>query len=532
MLIRDITANLNESRIFRGEVLEIVQIHDTLTRFLLSDSSDDVIYCLLEGLFWVDKIRLIIVGDKLILGPFKVLKVPENFESFYAPKIEGKIVSDFYIHYQPHDLHCKLELERVDTNPLSKIRFKDLQECKNLATALSISRVNIIGVIVDFVIESRHEKDNLFKLKLVDQSLEEREFIQINIFLNDFSLKISNLGDIFAGSGISFRTLKGKAIGTYNKLSKGFGIYSWKDCKLACVHNEIMQNEEMAERVYCIQNWELEKLNKRDLTTGVTIRSIGQANLYKYREVDIFCYVIKVHHKFPDIPLSTILVCDETGFLVMQTYYCNLFNVKEEEWVKLREVKIEGNSIIYTHHSSIVHVAEWFLNIQQHIVGSPNGLKMIINEAQEWYCSYTNEASCEIKILVTTSSITAAPLLDEAQLRDPLNTVELCRFKALLIDIQPRNIGEGIVENEGKIEFYGIMIVWSSNEILSVSISRDEAAQFFEFGENKTKEKILEKINEKIKLLFKGNNWMEIGIQRKVKGDEVKLKLVKTQCIA
>lgn len=225
MQIRDIRATSNEARVFRAEVIEKVQIYDCLVRLALSDSTNDVIYCLIEGIFWVEKLNLIILGDKLILGPFKVYLVSKEHVSFYAPKMNDKTISKFYIHYQPNDLNCKLELERLHQNSFPKIIFTNLRECENLCFGSNLSRVNIIAVIIDYVVESRPEKDNLFKIKIVDQSSEAGKYAQINIFLSDFSFNISSLGDIIVLRGVSFRKFKGKIVGTYNKLSIGLGVF-------------------------------------------------------------------------------------------------------------------------------------------------------------------------------------------------------------------------------------------------------------------------------------------------------------------
>jgi len=74
------------------------------------------------------------------------------------------------------------------------------------------------------------------------------------------------------------------------------------------------------------------------------------------------------------------------------------------------------------------------------------------------------------------------------------------------VEIQPKNLIDGIIEENGIYNFYGMMFIWSSNEIISVSISRDEASRFFEFNMFKTREKILEKIIEKVGILMHGNN--------------------------
>jgi len=135
------------------------------------------------------------------------------------------MISENYIHYQPHDLNCKIELERLNINTLTRIPYKTLNECESLANNLSISRVNILGVIIDYVVENKLGKDNFFKLRLIDQSLDIEKSIQMNIFLKDSSINVMSIGDIFVANGVSFKIFKGKVVGTYNKLSKGFGVF-------------------------------------------------------------------------------------------------------------------------------------------------------------------------------------------------------------------------------------------------------------------------------------------------------------------
>ena len=109
MLIKDILPNPKD-KFLRAEVKEKVEIIEGLTRILLEDRNGDCIYCLLEGIHWNEKARLIIPGDKLILGPFKLLEVPEKYRAFYAPTVSSRYVSDLYISYSSTDFEVRLEV--------------------------------------------------------------------------------------------------------------------------------------------------------------------------------------------------------------------------------------------------------------------------------------------------------------------------------------------------------------------------------------------------------------------------------------
>ena len=124
MLIREILPNPKD-KFLRAEVREKVEIIEGLTRILLEDRNGDLIYCLLEGIHWNEKARLILPGDKLILGPFKLQEVPEKYRAFYSPPVSSKYVPDFYIHYSPSDFETRLEVipysdrERIRPYPLA-----------------------------------------------------------------------------------------------------------------------------------------------------------------------------------------------------------------------------------------------------------------------------------------------------------------------------------------------------------------------------------------------------------------------------
>ena len=103
MLIRHLRETNKENRVFRGEIVEKVPLCDGICRVLLIDEQGDLVYCLLQGMHWFDKIKSINIGQKVILAPSKVIEVPKRHKKFYAPEVKGKFVSELFFHYNKHD---------------------------------------------------------------------------------------------------------------------------------------------------------------------------------------------------------------------------------------------------------------------------------------------------------------------------------------------------------------------------------------------------------------------------------------------
>lgn len=131
-------------------------------------------------------------------------------------------------------------------------------------------------------------------------------------------------------------------------------------------------------------------------------------------------------------------------------------------------------------------------------------------------------------MIVTRTSMSSAPLYDEIQLLNPLDSTQFCRLKVIIIQIQPINIDEGVSIINGRLVFSGILNLWSMNEVIEACISGESSVDMFGLKGITDKTQFINKINEVSKLLLNGNNWVELGLKRKTVEEKVILKIVNT----
>ncbi|CAG9326661.1 unnamed protein product [Blepharisma stoltei] len=530
MFVRSIQENERESRIFRAEVKDNVELCAGVSRLLLMDITGDFIYCLLEGDGWCQKARLLMKGDKVVIGPCKIAAVPERYRAFYSPVIPDKFTSPFYVHYSSTDLDLKLEIERMNFGPKINYTTRSLQECQQLALANSLSKVSIIGVIIDYVAEIKMPKDNICKLKIIDQSLSPGDFIQLHVFV-ETTLKQINIGDIVVAHGITFKHFRGKAQGTHNNKSGPLAIYSASDNETLKITSHIghfQEDEDLYQNVVNLYDWETSQLSSRDLSTGPTLPSLGEAPHYRYKTLDLICYVAHKKQDYPDPSQSTLVLCDSSGYLFLTTLSCLLVNINEDKWVKIREAKISSDQIQFGDHSSIVVVPDWCYNVKMHMQNTIPGLETIRNEALNYLYKTINQASINQQIIVTRTRKSSVPLFDESQLLNPLEKTEFCRLKVIIIQVQPKNIEDGVFEMNDGLNFYGIINIWCLNDIIEVSVAGENSIDLFGLHGIKNRRDFINKIDEVTRLLVKGNNWVELCLKRKVVGNKVILKVVNT----
>lgn len=332
MLVRNILEIEKESRILRAEVRDTVELCDGVSRVLLMDNFGDYIYCLLEGSGWCEKARLLLQGDKVLVGPCKISSVPERYRAFYSPLVPGKFTSPFYFHYSSADKDLKFEIEKFQPSLKVNYNFRSLKECQQLALTSSLSKVSIIGVIVDFVSEIKMPKDNICKVKLVDPSLNPGSFVQLHVFVESTLKKIS-IGNIIVAHGVSFKQFRGKAQGTHNKQSAHLAVYSTVDNdtpSILCTIGNFQETEEITENVANLFDWEFKYLGKHDIMTGLTLPSIGESSQFRFKKVDLVCYVALNKKDYPERNQSTLVLCDGSGFLFLTNFTCLVEHINED----------------------------------------------------------------------------------------------------------------------------------------------------------------------------------------------------------
>ena len=526
MSVREIKGGERQESVFKCVAREVVPICDVMRRVLLQDSCGEFVYAMMEGNHWTQKANVIKEGDKILLGPFIAREIPQKYLEFYAPRIPGKKLPPFYISFKPSDSDVRFEVE-TEKPKKRRSNFRNLKECEGLALSKSISRVSVAGVIIDFVIEEKKKCDNICKMKIVDSSLETGKFLTLNCFVSgENPPSVVSIGDIVVAHGVKWEVFKSNVQGTYSRSLGGLGIFHWKNAELVSSVAPFSKDEEVLEKVHEANNWELNKLETQDLTTGKTLENIGQAKHSRYQALDIIAYVAKKEEKFPEAFKTTLVLCDDTGFLYYVGYYYELQHIQEKTWIKFREAKIFSNYLERTQHSSILPMPEWSLNVKNHLRETLPGIEHMKTEALSSFGQFYQDVTSQQELIVTEPLMKDTPLFEEAQVLNPFEQKEFCRLKAIFIEIQPRNLESAFIEKEGRLEFCGVMKLWSMHEIIEVILSGKDAALLF--GLQGSKQEMLQQVKQGIARMSRASNWVVLGLRRVIKENRVLLKLVQT----
>lgn len=527
MLVKGICENAKERRIFRGEVCEKAELCSDLCRVLLKDTADDLVYCLLQGGYWVSRAGLMNIGEKVLIGPYRVAQVPQEYSDFYAPSVPGQRVSGFYIHLGLNDSDFRIEQEKSGSPRPALQHFRELSECHDIASANTLYRVSVVGVIVDYVFEDKRPKDTLTKMKIIDGSTQ--NYIQLHLFTSfENRPEINGIGDIVVAHGVTFRHFHGKPQGTYNKLSGGLCTFSSVDASVAWSTHSFDLNSEIIERVCRLQNWVLEHAGSTDFSTGRTLPNLGHKKQHRFQHADFICFVVENIENFPEHNHSLLILCDDTGYTKLQTLTCNVRTVPSGGWVKLREVKILENSLQLGKHSSVVPIPEWALNVQGHLQDTIPGLEAMKEQARRWVRGLCREVNAQKERIVTSGLLEEQRLTGSGQVLNPLSGGEYVRVRGLGLDLQPRDIERGLLWGTTGWEFQGLLYVWSEGALLEVILSGAESGYFFSLDPTEGRALAVSRIVHGRELLFEGNNWLELCLKRTLHQGGVYLKLTAT----
>jgi hypothetical protein len=512
MLVRQIKPVDVENRLFRGEVLDKVEVSTQVQRVLLQDCKGDCIYVIMQGARWYQRGKALRRGDKVQLGPFKPKQVPHEFASFFAPKTAAGYVADLYIEFAPDDFEYGIVIDSPET-----ASYTSLSQCIEAACEQVPGRFNIAGIIIDYVQDDKGNQ-TMVKCKLTDESLEPGEFLQVLMFIKNSSTlpRVSSAGDVIALHGLKLTTYQGRPQAIYDSHSSAFGVFGLETIER--ISGQLPLFKETEAKLSRLVDWGVGALQTRSVLTGRPLKNLGSLKSTYLETVDCVCFVFKLLEGYPEEGSSTIFLCDSTGCALLEAPVCQISHVKENTWVKLRDVKAFTSYFKTTRHTSLLAVPEYCRDVQEHINATLPGLTAMQAQALALYESMHTNCEMMQTRLVTYTTLQGAPLLTLPEVVNPCVTREFCRFKCLLVDFQPRSLAAWLDRPP-----VGLMSVWAASETIEVVVTARSATDLFSL-ESTTPEAA----EAKLKRLMSGSNWLELGLRRVIWKGQVMLELYKT----
>ena len=328
-LVREIKEVNIEFRRFVGFVKSIVDISYDAKRLLLMDSAGDLIYCLLTGV-WAINCQSLRKGYTLELGPSKVLKVPENLRSFYAPDCGSK-VCDYYFHYD---------------NTVLQIRVHDEITLLNSADLLGYTEsiVNVIGAVLDITFE--RQKRGLVKvLSIIDSSITAP--VQIYVFDSN---KVINVGDIVTIAGVAFTNSNGKAVGIVAP-------------ETTVIVQSLSTTISISDGYALLEH----------------IKSLAESNQLSIgnREPSLYFCLLFTCNNFPEKGKYTMIVYDHLSFY----FLVNPFIVSAN-WIQVKRARISHGHIELSEDSIVCGYPEWMQPVSIILREHQDRLTIVMQEAK------------------------------------------------------------------------------------------------------------------------------------------------------
>jgi hypothetical protein len=333
MLVKDIAENPKETKIFTGTVKEITQFTSNVYRLLLKDVNEDLVYCILLNK-WTKKMKSVHRGTKISLGPSKILKIPDEHRSFYAPK-RGKNVCEYYFHYE--DVGYCIEIHEE----LSPLCEADILAHRELI-------VNLIGAIIDVSIENQY--GNYFQvLEIIDNTVLVPVRLQVFNGFQNF-----HIGSVVLVTGAVFKRVSNESIGLIPPEST------------IKVYNEYNSSDLINTSSYKLLIW-LKELNLQihyEKTLSNSYFSV------------IYLKVVCTYKDFPGLNQFTMVLYDQYSY-----YFFVCKDFIEFSWVKIKSGKISGKEIILGQSSCVCGYPDWMSPVSCIIAQDYQRLQIVEKEA-------------------------------------------------------------------------------------------------------------------------------------------------------
>ena len=503
-----------EMQKLQAEVMARTELSDSFTRLLLQDSAGQALYCWLEGESWTQTARRFQVGAHLTLGPYLRCKVPAEYADFYLPTVQGLAIADCCIHFPPNDSSVALGL--------SSERLMTLQEAQEQALLQPGLRCDLAGVLVDLV-QRDTCNDRLWRLKLADASLA-GESVSVHLFVkkqDPLRPQFGALGDIVVLQSVNFALYQGRPQVSVNRNSGGWGIFRLGTGEPEAMSAGFKDSEAVKLQREALRNWAGEWFSQHSLCrSDLTVPRLGQLSKYRYKKVDVVGKVVRLCKGFPP-GMSSILLCDESGFACIECFDFNFEGLTEGCWAKARQVKVEA-TLRLDQYSSVVPIPETFHDVQARLRGADlPGMALITHEAltllqqRVWAFEQGRER------LVTHCLDDQIPLWAGKEALSPLSPRRYVRLKGLLLGMEP-----GLPDCL-EPHFGAMLRCLCDGEVVEVLLGEQEGREFFGLlsleGADAQRH-----VAKRLELLSSANHWVELGVQRVVWDNRVLLRLYRT----
>jgi hypothetical protein len=520
MLVGLLKESSKEQRIFRGEVVEKVEVFDGICRILLKDEVGDYVYCLVQGMQWFDKIKEIKIGQRILLCPSKVVKVLRRHKSFYTPDIKGQNVSPLYFHYNTHDIDLGISIDNSINKNIQG--FYKLNEIFSWLQEKNSVRCGIIGVIIDFYMKNTDDStalENYYRIKIVDDTIDTKLCININFYMKKvYLLKKISVGDIIVAQNVNFYKKKSYFNGVHNRSSGSLGIFSWLDGRLEFSQEDFILSQSIMQSVIKLQNWIFNELQYSKVFPSGTL-SLG---LGSNSPVEVVLYLFQIFHDFPEPGLCTLLFCGQLNFGYLSVSPNLISHVRPNQWVKLSQVKLLGNKIELGEFSSIVSMPDWTSLIKTLVKPSAQEIKQALYEF--------NKISGLNSFRSIRTKHSQQSFMALADLLDFNDSTVFTRIKALVIEFNPTLVGLGVVRaKNNRLSYSCILKVWVNPQVLTVVVCGKDSDLFYGLCEYDQYSSVVSKVTKAQEALLKSQEWVELGIKRLVKGHKVLLVLSETE---
>jgi hypothetical protein len=517
MLVRHLRETTKEQRVFRGEIVEKVFLCEGTCRVLLVDEQGDLVYCLLQGMHWFEKIKEINLGQKVLMVPSKVTEVPKRHKKFYAPEIKGKNVSDLFFHYNKHDFELGI---RQDGSVRKQVEgFFPLDAIYEKLALAETTRGSIIGILLDFYIKpniSTKSVENFYRMRIIDDSVQVNQSIQLNLFLRKvYSLKKVSIGDVIIAQGVNFRKKQSQVVGVHNSSSASLAVISWQDCRIEYCSDGFVLSEQMMGTVCRLQNWIFNVLQYQPFLIQLSQPTPP------YFSQDLVLYLVQMHHEFPETDQSTLVFGDplQLAYMIIQTSLVS--HISCLHWVKVSSIKLFHQKIELNENSSLVILPDWTAKVKSYPPVSQLSIRQVLNE-------FGKVIGKDLYVNINHKH-TQMPCMQPDRLLDFENFEEFARVKGLVIDFHPRESGIGVVKARDGYEYVGLMKVYSFSIVLTVYICGKSSKMFYGVNEHDEFNEIVTKVRKVQNNLLKGYGWVELGVKRVRNDQQVYLFLSETE---
>ena len=497
--------------------MEKVPLCDGICRVLLTDEQGDLVYCLLQGMHWFDKIKSINIGQKVILAPSKVIEVPKRHKKFYAPEVRGKFVSELFFHYNKHDFELGI---REDASVRRSVEgFLALDGVHEKLEVAENLRGSIVGILLDFYIKpntSSKSIENFYRIRIIDDTIQVGQPVQLNLFIRKvYPLKKVSIGDVVIAQGVSFRKKQNLVVGVHNSSSGGFAVLSWQDCRIEYCSEEFQLSENMMGSVCKLQNWIFNVLQYQSFLIQLSVPTPP------YFMQDLVLYLVQIHHEFPEAGQSTLVFGDPYRLAYMIVPTSMISHITCFHWIKLSSIKLYHQKIELNENSSLVIVPDWTTKVKSYPPISQTSIKQVLNE-------FGKVIGRDLYVCINHKH-TQTPYMELNKLLNQEIYEEFARIKALVIDFHPRSIGIGVVKCKDDLGYSGIMKAYSGETILTIYISGISANMFYGINCHDEYNDVVMKVTKVQENLMKGYGWVEFGVKRVLHEGQIILFLSETE---